>query len=206
MPCRKNTTPSGEGSFRCSAFRRAPVTSIQVSCTSLSRRKACAAGSTTGRKSSRSCVAHSVASTSTYTATEDSATRRNHLDMGMDLTTRRLRRWMPGRCRIRRAAQAPTRAPSAIGHSGLAFVRSMITTVTGTSARMARSPRAGSVSTHPVATSRPIVSGAIPVVKARTARDSARCAPQRVAARASVVEGSRLPVIVASTPARPPTL
>ncbi len=63
--------------------------------------------------------------------------------------------------------------------------------------------RTGSVRIQPVANSKPSVSGAMPAVKARMPRDLRRASPKREAARASVADGSRLPVSVAATPASP---
>ena len=60
-------------------------------------------------------------------------------------------------------------------------------------------------STQPVASSRPSVSGAMPVANARTARLSRRCAAQRDTASTSRVEGSSVPASVASRPGTPAT-
>jgi len=63
----------------------------------------------------------------------------------------------------------------------------------------------GRASSQPVETSRPMVSGVSPVLKARTPRASRRRAPQRVATSVSAVEGSIVPAIVASAPIGPAT-
>ena len=56
-----------------------------------------------------------------------------------------------------------------------------------------------------MATSSPIVNGAMPLLNARTPSVWRRAAPQRVAHSASVVEGSMMPASAAKAPANPAT-
>ena len=84
-------------------------------------------------------------------------------------------------------------------------MRIITSTVAATSNTEPKRPAAGPASTQPVASSRPIVSGAMPCVKARTPRVSRRLAPHRVAHSDSAVDGMRMPAMVASAPSGPPT-
>ena len=85
-------------------------------------------------------------------------------------------------------------------------IRAMLTTISA----IAPIPGAlkstyGRASSQPVATSRPMVSGVRPVLKARTKRVSRRRWPQRVAISVSAVDGNSVPTIVANAPIGPAT-
>ena len=68
-----------------------------------------------------------------------------------------------------------------------------------------RSPSSGTASTVPAASSRPIVTGAIPATKARTPSVSRRFWPQRVTTSANSVLGRRMPDRATKAPGMPAT-